>query len=59
VRIVNAFLGGDDFTVSVNGPVSTGVVDNVVVRGKVAVNKDFGFGYKYALIVEQAELVKE
>ena len=32
--------------------------DTVTIRGTVAVDKDFGAGYVYPLIVEEAELVK-
>lgn len=34
------------------------VGDVVVYRGKVALNKDFGMGYSYELILEEAEEVK-
>ncbi len=33
--------------------------DTVVVEGKVAVNKDFGSGYKYDLLVEDAKVTVE
>ena len=34
------------------------VGDTITLRGKVAVNKDFGMGYVYPLIVEEAEEVQ-
>ncbi len=42
------FTTKDDFQVG----------DTITIRGKVAVDKDFGAGYVYPLIVEDAELVK-
>lgn len=35
------------------------VGDTVLVTGKVALDKDFGFGYRYPVIVEDAEIVVE
>jgi len=32
--------------------------DTVVLKGKVEVNKDFGFGYKYAILLTEAKAVK-
>ncbi len=31
----------------------------MVVSGKLAVAKDFGYGYKYDVIVEDAQVTKE
>lgn len=42
------FTTGEDFQIG----------DTVTVRGKVAVNKDFGAGYVYPLIIEEAEQVQ-
>ena len=33
--------------------------DTVLVEGKVALNKDFGAGYKYSLLIEEAKLTVE
>ncbi|MBF8270670.1 MAG: hypothetical protein HW386_2379, partial [Gammaproteobacteria bacterium] len=30
----------------------------VIIEGKLALEKDFGYGYKYAVIVEDASIVK-
>jgi hypothetical protein len=49
--------GSDDLTVTT--PDSARVGDVVVVQGTAAVDKDFGAGYRYALIVEQANLKVE
>lgn len=49
--------GTNDLTVTTDAKVAVG--DVVVVRGKVVTDKDFGAGYKYAVIVEKAAVVKE
>ena len=47
----------DDLTIITDNTAS--VDDIVVVEGKLAVDKDFGFGYFYPLIVEDATVKKE
>jgi hypothetical protein len=49
--------GTNDLTVTTDAKVAVG--DVVVVRGKVVTDKDFGAGYKYAVIVEKASVEKE
>jgi hypothetical protein len=46
--------GMNDLMVTTDATVKQG--DVVLVRGTVAVNKDFGGGYKYAVIVEDAKI---
>lgn len=46
----------DDITVTTDDQVSVG--DVVTVRGVVSVDKDFGAGYRYPVIVEQAKVSK-
>lgn len=46
----------DDLAVTTNDSVTKG--DVVVVRGTVATDRDFGSGYTYALIVEEAKVTK-
>lgn len=48
--------GDDDITVTTNETAVVG--DVVIVRGKVAVDKDFGAGYRYPVIIEEAKLSK-
>lgn len=48
--------GDDDITVTTNDVAAAG--DVVTVRGKVAVDKDFGAGYRYPVIIEEAKLQK-
>jgi len=46
-----------DLTVTTDAVVATG--DLVLVEGVLAVNKDFGAGYRYDAIIEQAAVTKE
>ena len=48
--------GDHDLTVTTNDVVTVG--DIVTVRGTVHIEKDFGAGYKYPVIVENAKIVK-
>jgi len=48
--------GLDDLTVTTSD--TTALDEIVTIEGKLALDKDFGYGYKYPLIVEDASLVK-
>lgn len=48
--------GDDDIAVTTNDVAAVG--DVVVVKGKVSVDKDFGAGYRYPVIVENAKVSK-
>ena len=53
------YNGGFDLTVTTSTEiVDVKVGDIVTVEGKVSLDKDFGAGYKYKLILEEAVLVK-
>jgi len=56
IHLQDGTKSGDafDITVTTQAVVSKG--DVVVFSGKLALNKDFGAGYKYDLIIEKAEL---
>jgi len=49
--------GLNDLTVTTDAAAKVG--DMVLVRGNAATDKDFGYGYKYAFIVEDAKVVVE
>lgn len=49
--------GTNDLTVTTN--VAAKVGDTVLVTGKVTADKDFGYGYKYDVILEDAKVVVE
>ena len=49
--------GMNDLTVTSSQRVKVG--DTVVIRGRVTVEKDFGAGYKYDVIVENATVTVE
>ena len=49
--------GSNDITLTTQN--STKVGDTVLVTGQVVLNQDFGQGYKYSLLVENAKLEVE
>jgi len=49
--------GTNDLTVNTSSVAKVG--DTVVVTGKLTVAKDFGYGYQYDVIVEDAQITKE
>lgn len=57
VRDGSGAEGTNDLTVTTSATAKVG--DLVMVTGVLAANRDFGGGYKYALIVEDAKVVKE
>ena len=48
--------GKFDLTVTTDIEVKVG--DTITLEGAIALDKDFGFGYKYEVIMEDAKLVK-
>ena len=50
------FSGKFDLTVTTNSEVKTD--DVIVVEGKVSTDKDFGFGYFYEVLIEDAKISK-
>jgi len=49
--------GANDLTVNTSSVAKVG--DTVVVSGKLTVAKDFGYGYQYDVIIEDAQVTKE
>lgn len=49
--------GPNDLTVTTDATVNVG--DLVLVTGKISVDRDFGFGYKYSVIIEDAKVTIE
>lgn len=47
------FSGNFDLTITTQATVKEG--DNVVFEGKIVLDKDFGYGYSYKLIMEEAQ----
>ena len=47
--------GTSDLTVTTNATVKVG--DTITIQGVLAVDKDFGAGYRYTVIVQEAELI--
>jgi hypothetical protein len=49
--------GSNDLTVTTKSDAKVG--DTVLVRGNVVTDKDYGYGYKYPVIIEDAEVTVE
>jgi hypothetical protein len=49
------FNGGFDLTITTNERVSVG--DTLTFEGKIALDKDFGYGYFYSVIMEEGKTV--
>lgn len=49
--------GGEDLTITTDAKAKVG--DTVLVRGVVVTDKDLGYGYQYAVIIEEAEVTVE
>ena len=49
--------GTSDLTVTTSASAKTG--DTVTVKGILVVDKDFGYGYAYDVIIEDAEVTVE
>lgn len=47
----------DDLTITTDGTVA--INDIVIIEGKLGLDKDYGYGYKYPIILEDAKLTKE
>jgi hypothetical protein len=50
-------IGENDITITSNDVVKVG--DLVLVTGKIAIDKDFGSGYRYKVILEESKIVIE
>lgn len=59
VHLQDGTTQGDYFDVTITTKASVEVGDVVVFSGQVTLNKDFGAGYKYDLIIEEAEVSAE
>ena len=49
--------GSNDITITTASEAKVG--DTVLLTGKISLDKDFGYGYKYALIIEDAKVTVE
>ena len=51
-------LNSNDLTITTSAELPN-VGDTVLVTGKVALDQDFGLGYQYPIIIEEAQVVVE
>jgi hypothetical protein len=49
--------GSNDLTITTASAAKVG--DTVLVKGALTINKDFGLGYKYDIIIEDAQVTVE
>jgi hypothetical protein len=49
--------GASDLTLTTNAQTKVG--DTILARGVVVTDKDYGYGYKYAVVIEDAEITVE
>jgi predicted small lipoprotein YifL len=59
VRDGSGANGDNDLTVTTASPNLPDVGDTVLVTGTVALDQDFGMGYQYAVILQDAEITLE
>ena len=59
VRDGSGAAGDNDLTITTGSPVLPDVGDLVLVTGTVALDQDFGMGYQYAVILQDAEITLE
>ena len=50
------YKDGFDLTVTTNNTVAVGEI--VTFEGKIALDKDFGYGYSYSVIMEEGKTVE-
>lgn len=58
VHIQDGTVDGDHFDLTITTLEKVAVGDVATFEGTIALNKDFGYGYAYELIMEDAKLVK-
>jgi hypothetical protein len=58
VHIQDASVQSENTDLTITTIDNVAVGDVVAFEGKIAVNKDFGSGYKYEIIMEDANLIK-
>ena len=57
IRDGSGSAGSNDLTITTDATAKVG--DTVLVKGKVATDRDFGAGYKYGVIIEDAQVAVE
>jgi hypothetical protein len=57
IHIQDGTSDGGNFDLTVTSAGLAEVNDEITVKGKIILNKDFGYGYTYEVIMEDAELV--
>ena len=50
------FQGGFDLTITTEEQVKVG--ETAIIEGKLALDKDFGYGYSYNVLLEEGKVVR-
>jgi len=58
IHLQDGTKDGQDFDLTITTDLEVKVGDVITVEGKVALDKDFGYGYFYKVIVEEGKIVK-
>jgi hypothetical protein len=58
IHIQDGTKDGGNFDLTVTSTELAEVNDEITVKGKIILNKDFGYGYSYEVIMEDAAIVK-
>ena len=58
VHIQDGTSSGNDFDLTITTNDKANVGDVLTFEGKISLNKDFGYGYSYKVIMEDAKIVK-
>ncbi len=58
VHLQDGTKSGENFDITITTPDFVKVGDIVSFKGTVVLNKDFGYGYKYDVLIENAKLIK-
>ena len=59
IHIQDGTASGDNFDLLITSKETVQVGDVITVEGKVAINKDFGAGYSYPVMIENAKITPE
>jgi hypothetical protein len=58
IHIQDGTTSGEDFDLAVASNINTKIGDIITVQGKIILDKDFGSGYFYKVLLENAVEVK-
>ena len=57
IHLQDGTAAGDKFDITITSTQEVKVGDMITVEGQIALNKDFGYGYFYDVIMENAKII--